>query len=77
MSILQLVLLPVLLAGAGAAQQMPKSQPPLWAAHPDVAAFEKIEAERLANAQRLIDRLLAVKGPRSTQNTLRLFDAAL
>ena len=77
MSILQLVLLPVLLAGAGAAQQMPKSQPPLWAAHPDVAAFEKIEGERLANAQRLIDRLLAVKGPPSTQNTLRLFDAAL
>ena len=76
MPILRLALIPALLAAAGA-QEMPKSQPPLWAAKPDVAAFEKLEAAHLAEAQRHIDALLSVKGTRTAENTLRPFDAAL
>jgi thimet oligopeptidase len=77
MSILRLIFIPSLLAGAVVAQEMPKSQPPLWAAKPDVAAFEKVEAGHLAEAQRHIDQLLTVTGKRTVENTLRPFDAAL
>ena len=77
MTNLHFALIPALLAASAGAQEMPKSQPPLWAARPDVAAFEKTEATHLAEAQRHIDALLAVKGPRTAENTLRLFDAAL
>ena len=77
MSILRLILIPTLLAGAAGAQEMPKAQPSLWAAKPDFAAFEKVETEHLAEAQRHIDAVLAVKGPRTVENTLRPFDAAL
>ena len=77
MSTFRLAWIPVFLAIAAGAQQMPKSQPPLWAAKPDVAAFEKLEAGRLAEAQKHIDRVLAVTGTRTVENTLRPFDAAL
>ena len=56
---------------------MPQSQPPLWASKPDVAAFEKLEAGRLTEAQKHVDRVLAVTGARTVENTLRPFDAAL
>ncbi len=77
MSIHRIALIPALLAGAAGAQEMPKSQPPLWAAKPDVAAFEKLGAEHLADSQRLVERMLAVKGARTVGNTVRIFDAAL
>ena len=67
----------LLLACVAGAQEMPKSQPPLWSAKPDVAAFEKVEGERLTQAQRHIDSLLAVTGARTLENTLRPFDSAL
>ncbi|HTR67485.1 MAG TPA: M3 family metallopeptidase [Terriglobales bacterium] len=59
------------------AQEMPKSQPPLWAAKPDAAAFEKIENDKLAGAQKSIDALVAVKGKRTIDNTLAPFDDAV
>src|SRR5215471_657786 len=57
-----------------AAQQMPKSQPPVWSAKPDIAAFERVENERLEGAQRSLDRLLAVPGARTVDNTLVPYD---
>jgi len=77
MSILRNTLIATLLTCAAGSQEMPKSQPGIWAAKPDAAAFEKVEAERLAAAQKHIDRLLAVTGTRTVENTLRPFDAAL
>jgi thimet oligopeptidase len=71
------VWIPLFLAAAAAAQQMPQSQPPLWASKPDVAAFEKLEAARLTEAQKHVDQVLAVTGARTVENTLRPFDAAL
>jgi thimet oligopeptidase len=59
-----------------AAQEPPMSQP-LWSAKPDVAAFEKIENDRLAAAQHAIDRIVAVKSSRTIENTLGPYDEAI
>lgn len=59
------------------AQTFPVNQPPLWSAKPDIPAFEKIENDHLAAAQRLVDELTAVKGKRTIKNTLTLFDGAM
>src|SRR5579871_2397765 len=53
------------------------SQPTIWAAKPDVAGFEKIENDRLAAAQASIDKLVAVKGQRTIENTLVPYDDAV
>jgi thimet oligopeptidase len=66
----------LLLAASGAAQEMPKTQLPLWTTKPDVAAFEKMENDRLAAAQRSIDEIVAVKGTRTIENTLVPYDEA-
>lgn len=55
---------------------MPKDQPPLWSAKPDIAAFEKMENDRLAAAQRAIDRIVAAEGSRTIENTLVSYDEA-
>ncbi|HEX4002162.1 MAG TPA: M3 family metallopeptidase [Candidatus Acidoferrales bacterium] len=60
-----------------AAQEIPKSQPPLWASKPDIAAFDKMESDRLAAAQQSIDAIVAVKGPRTLDNTLVPYDDAI
>jgi thimet oligopeptidase len=71
-----LMIVLALLARAVAAQEMPKGQPPLWSAKPDVAAFEKMENDRLAAAQRAIDQIVAVEGSRTIENTLVPYDEA-
>jgi len=68
--------LPFVLAAVLSAQKVTLSQPTLWATKPDVAAFEKIETDRLAAAQRSIDSLLAAAGPRTIWNTLAPLDEA-
>jgi thimet oligopeptidase len=64
-------------AAAVDAQDVLHTQPPIWSAKPDVTAFEKIENDRLDAAQRLIDKIVAVKGPRTIDNTLASYDEAL
>jgi thimet oligopeptidase len=66
---------PVIL-GAVLSAQVTISQPTLWASKPDIAAFEKMENDRLAAGQRSIDQLLAVKGARTIENTLAPLDEA-
>ncbi|HYE65884.1 MAG TPA: M3 family metallopeptidase [Pyrinomonadaceae bacterium] len=51
--------------------------PPFWTGKPDAAAFEKIQAERLAKAQQALERMLAVKGKRTFENTLKPYDEVL
>jgi thimet oligopeptidase len=72
-----LLSLPLLLAVVVSAQKITVSQPTVWASKPDVAAFEQIENDRLAAAQRSIDTLLAVKGARTIENTLVPYDEAV
>src|SRR6266851_4594629 len=72
-----LLCLPIFLAAVLSAQSITVSQPTMWASKPDVAAFEKIETDRLAAGRHAIDTLLAVKGPRTMENTLSPFDEAV
>jgi thimet oligopeptidase len=58
-------------------QTVSVSQPPLWANKPDVPAFEKAVSDRLAAAQKSIDSVVAVTGPRTIENTLVPFDEAI
>jgi thimet oligopeptidase len=65
------------LASPVMAQEAVVSQPPIWAAKPDIVAFEKMENDRLSRAQQAIDALIAVKGAPTIDNTLALFDDAI
>src|SRR5579863_264364 len=67
----------LLLVTAVAAQEPPKNQPPLWSSKPDIDAFERMENDRLAAAQRAIDQIVAVKGSRTIENTLAPYDEAI
>jgi thimet oligopeptidase len=67
----------LLFVTALAAQELPKSQPPVWSTKPDVAGFEKMENDRLDAAQRAIDQIVAVKGSRTIDNTLAPYDEAI
>jgi thimet oligopeptidase len=69
--------LPFVFAAVLSAQRASVTQPTIWDSKPDVAAFEKIETDRLAAGQRAIDTLLAAKGPRTIENTLAPFDEAV
>jgi thimet oligopeptidase len=53
------------------------SQPTVWSTKPDVAAFEKMEEDRLAAAQQSIDKLVGVKEQHTIENTLVPFDEAV
>jgi thimet oligopeptidase len=64
-------------AAMAGAQDLIQSQPSLWSAKPNAAAFEKVENDRLAAAQRAIDKIVALKGPRTVDNTLANYDEAL
>src|ERR1700720_3673643 len=59
------------------AQEVPKSQPPLWSNKPDVAGFEKMENGPLAAAQRSIDQIAGIKEAKTIENTLALYDEAV
>jgi thimet oligopeptidase len=67
-------LLSFLAWGANAQTPAAVTQAPVWAGKPDIAAFEKMENERLAAAQRSIDQILAASGPRTVENTLAPYD---
>jgi thimet oligopeptidase len=67
----------LLLATTVSAQQPPAAQPPLWSAQPDVDAFEKVENDRLAAAQRAIDQIAATNGSTTIDNTLAPYDEAI
>jgi thimet oligopeptidase len=64
-------------AAAAGAQDLLRTQPPIWSTRPDVTAFDKIENAKLDAAQRSIDKIVAVKGPRTIDNTLSNYDEAL
>ncbi|MEK7329411.1 MAG: M3 family metallopeptidase, partial [Candidatus Eisenbacteria bacterium] len=59
---------------AKAAQAALPADAPFWAGKPDAADFAKMEAERLAKTRKAIERLVAVKGARTIENTLVPYD---
>ena len=72
-----LLCLPLMLAAVLSAQKISVPQPTIWASKPDVAAFEKIENDRLAAGRASIEKLLAAKGSRTIENTLVPYDEAV
>jgi thimet oligopeptidase len=50
---------------------------PFWTGHPNAEVFAKVQKDRLAKAKELIDRMVAVTGKRTIENTLELYDDAL
>jgi thimet oligopeptidase len=62
--------------GATCFAQTTSSQATLWAAKPDMAAFEKAENDYLAAAQKDVDQVVTVKGARTIANTLAPYDEA-
>src|SRR6201998_1049227 len=69
--------LPLFVAAVLSAQGISVSQPTNWASKHDVAAFKKIENDRLDAGKHAIDELIAVKGQRTIENTLVLYDEAV
>ena len=67
----------LLLLSVACFAQPPASQPTLWAAKPDTAAFEKTENGYLATAQKDIDQIAAIKNGNSIDNTLVPYDDAV
>ncbi len=64
-------------ASAACGQDLIDRQPPIWSTKPDVGAFERIENDRLAAAQRSIGRIAAGKPPRTIEGTLGAYDEAV
>ena len=64
-------------AKPAAAAATSQASAPFWAGTPNAAAFEKIEADRMARTRKAIERLAAVKGPRTIENTLGPYDEAV
>lgn len=64
------------LAASAGAEDLLKTQAPLWSSKTDIAAFEKLENARLDSAQAALAQIEAVTGPKSVANTLALFDKA-
>ena len=50
---------------------------PFWTGNPDAAQFSKMGHDRIALAKTAVAKMSAVKGKRTTQNTLALYDEAL
>ena len=57
--------------------QTAKYGPHLWAPPVDPAIFEKRVNEQLEIAQKSVDQILAVTGPRTIENTLQPYDQAV
>ncbi|HUQ31920.1 MAG TPA: M3 family metallopeptidase [Pyrinomonadaceae bacterium] len=50
---------------------------PFWTGKPDAAAFTKAQDERLDKAKQALARMVAVKGKRTIENTLKPYDEVL
>ncbi len=63
------------IAGNGASKS--GDDAPFWTGKPDATTFSKTQDERLAKSKEVIDRMLAAKGKRTVENTLKPYDEAL
>src|SRR6185295_8022020 len=71
-----LAVLVIALGGPALAQTGATSQP-FWTGMTDTAAFERAMDARLARAKTILDGMLAIKGVRTIENTLRPYDDVL
>lgn len=76
-SYLFLILVITMLSALTASAARKADDAPFWTGKPDVATFTKMQDERLVKAQQILDRLLAFKGKRTIENTLKTYDEML
>jgi len=71
--------LPLLLAAAVlmAAPSFAAVDAPFWTGKPDAASFAAVHQKHVTDAKAEIAKMVAVKGKRTVENTLRPYDAAL
>ena len=62
---------PVRAAGA------PSASTPFWTGHPSATQFASAQQQHLVKAKSAIDQVLAVKGKRTVENTLQVYDNAV
>ncbi len=67
----------LLLVAVPALAQTGATSTPFWTGITDAAAFDRAMEARLAHARQVLDRMLAVKGARTIENTLRPYDDVL
>ena len=70
-----LILAALIPAGASAASKT-AGDGPFWAGRPDAAGFARMQDARLERAKQAVAKVLAVKGKRTVENTLRPYDDA-
>jgi hypothetical protein len=74
---LSLSVAPPTLPKADAASASTPVAPPFWAGMPDSGGFRALTEGELRTAREALDRLLAVKGPHTIENTLAPYNEAL
>ncbi len=60
----------------GAPQAASSTDAPFWTGKPNTATFARHQAERMTKTRAAIEKLVAVKGPRTIANTLAVYDEA-
>ncbi|MGH7740955.1 MAG: M3 family metallopeptidase [Candidatus Eiseniibacteriota bacterium] len=50
---------------------------PFWTGHPNSSQFSSAQKQHLVRAKAAIDQLIAVKGKRTVENTLKIYDNAI
>lgn len=65
------------MSARAAPPDLAQTQRPIWSSNPAIAAFDKIENDRLAAVQKAIDGIATAKGARTIENTLVPYDEAV
>jgi thimet oligopeptidase len=76
-SVTFLILAVAALSAAVASAASKPEDAPFWTGKPDVATFTKTQGERISKARQALDRMLAFKGKRNIENTLKVYDEVL
>ncbi len=67
----------LIVAGRGETRAAGVDDAAFWTGRPDAATFAKVQEERLQKAKAALDRMLAVRGKRTVENTLVPYDEVL
>jgi thimet oligopeptidase len=67
----------IAMPGLVRAADSPSANSPFWTGHPNATQFAGAQQQHLVKAKAAIDQLLAVKGKRTVENTLKIYDNAV
>src|ERR1043166_9200581 len=75
--LLSVLLVSLAVTAPPALAQTGATSTPFWTGVTDAASFERAMDARLAHAKAVLDKMVAAKGPRTIDNTLRPYDDVL